>query len=412
MRRRTPRFVIAGLLGALLFLSAAIPGKASVVYAQIFGFPDDFLDLSKVDTARTTAAVATAVPGTVSLPSAPAGMAWDGATLRIAHAQGISAWRRTSAGMRPALDLFIDFPAFSLSAFPAGEFVATDGREVRVYQSGRLVWSEATSDATAVAAGDDGFWIVYRDRADLFMRTGAGYEQKVSIPGLREARTAAYRSGLLAVAEADRVRLFRRTLLGFREDPSATRMVTGATGLAWWDTGTVYRVLTSTGVQNFAADSPRSWDELGVPGGVALAPLGNDVTVLAQDGAKTFSQGRIVDALTVTPVPGLGYQLSAVLQSKVFPVDHQVSAVRLQAGLAALPPGTSIAYEVSTDGGATWMPAPLDTIVPVPPGDQFTYRATLQTTDASVSPILDWIDVSEVQTYVQAATAPHVVLIR
>lgn len=408
------RFVVAGLLAALLFVSAAIPGRASTVFATIFGFPDDFLDLSKVDAATTTATVDTSGTGTVSLPAAPAGIAWDAATLRVAYAQGILAWRRTSLGMRSAPDLFLPFPSNSVSAFSEGGFVAASATEVRVYQSGRLVWSQALAGVAAVAAGDSNFWVVSKDHADLFMRTISGYEIKVTVLGLQEAKAAAYQeqAGLLAVVEPTQIRVFRRTLIGFREDLGAKRSMSGGLGIAWWGSGAVYRVLTSTGVQDFAVDSLRSWDEPGVAGGVALTPLGNDVTVLSRDAAKTFSQGRAVDALTVAPVPSLGFQQSAVLQSKVFPVDHQVSAVRLQAGLAGLAQGTSITYEVSTDGGATWTPAVLDTIVPVPAGDQFAYRATLQTTDPSVSPILDWIDVSEVQTYVQAATSPHVVLIR
>lgn len=107
------------------------------------------------------------------------------------------------------------------------------------------------------------------------------------------------------------------------------------------------------------------------------------------------------------------YPPSAVLQSVVLPVGHMVSDVRVEdancpkgggripcTDLASLPNGTSVSYEVSTDGCRTWTVAPLFTNVAVTPGTQLCYRLTLATTNPVETPVIHVTNLYEIATEV------------
>ena len=117
------------------------------------------------------------------------------------------------------------------------------------------------------------------------------------------------------------------------------------------------------------------------------------------------------------------YQVNAVLQSAVLPVGHTVDDVRVEdadcaagktppncSALPSLPAGTSVAYQVSTDGCHTWTDTPVFTNVSVPPGTSLCYRLALATTDPTVTPVVDVTNLYEIaeRTTVESPGGPAV----
>ena len=86
----------------------------------------------------------------------------------------------------------------------------------------------------------------------------------------------------------------------------------------------------------------------------------------------------------------------------MLPIGHTVDDVRVEdadcaagktppncSGLPSQPTGTSVAYQVSTDGCHTWTTTPVFTNVSIPPGTSLCYRLALATTDPTVTPVVD-----------------------
>ncbi len=107
------------------------------------------------------------------------------------------------------------------------------------------------------------------------------------------------------------------------------------------------------------------------------------------------------------------YSPSAVLQSVVLPVGHAVSELRVEdadcakgetppncSDQALVPSGTSVSYEVSTDGCRTWILAALFTNVAVPAGTQLCYRLMLTTTNPGQTPVIRATNLYEIATEV------------
>ena len=75
-----------------------------------------------------------------------------------------------------------------------------------------------------------------------------------------------------------------------------------------------------------------------------------------------------------------------------------MSEVKVTDAMAAMPTGTSVGYQVSTDGGAAWTAtSPLQPTA-VPAGSALVYRAALGTSDQGQTPVLDTTDLYEIAT--------------
>jgi len=138
--------------------------------------------------------------------------------------------------------------------------------------------------------------------------------------------------------------------------------------------------------------------------GAVVYPTGWDYEDLAT--GNTFGQDSI-RSLSGQTWPA--YAPQAVLASVALPVGHQVTQVRVEdadcaagqsppdcTAMAALPAGTSIAYQVSTDGCRTWTAAPVFSNVTVPAGASLCYRITLTTSDPAVTPVVDVTNLYEI----------------
>jgi len=133
--------------------------------------------------------------------------------------------------------------------------------------------------------------------------------------------------------------------------------------------------------------------------GVALPGAGGAVAVRFPDQIRVYqwngnqmvenSALRIMGLLPPTG-GGAGYAPSAVVQSAPLPAPEQpVEALVLQAS-QDLPDGTSVAYDLTNDGGATWHAARLGRGVLFPDAGtgQVAWRATLRSSNPSVTPRL------------------------
>lgn len=176
---------------------------------------------------------------------------------------------------------------------------------------------------------------------------------------------------------------------------SGSQLVTSTTNLA---TGARYLRLSVN------EDTPAGTDiiyELSNDGGatwVAATP-GTDVDMGAYGTQvlmrATFNttdpQNLIVPTLFDYTIEAKEYATSQVFYSDYSAVSDPVTEVRLQANANALPAGTNILYEVTNDGGTTWMAVtPGNSAIFGSPGSLVGLRATL-TSDGRFTPeLLDY----------------------
>ena len=98
----------------------------------------------------------------------------------------------------------------------------------------------------------------------------------------------------------------------------------------------------------------------------------NNGVTLAMDGTNYSSSGTILSNFNNSNIAG------------------NISEVKLSVG-ESKPDGTDIAYQVSNDGGNTWQNATSGSVIAFnSPGSTIQVKATLSTTDTTVTPTLQW----------------------
>lgn len=419
----------AGVAAALMaFTWAAAPALRGGATAALeapnpFSLSEHFLATADIDLPRTTACVDTAAPGTLTLCAPGAHAAVDPASSRYVLAGGSAvkhfafdgaAMRDVTAARGPAASGAVDADW------------AADGRLVLASATG---FTDSAPDATGklvpvpgaavtglaeivgVAAAPGRRWLLDASgRVSAWAWTGSAYARRpawdLSLPGATGVRVSRDGACLAARLDTGAVRLFAWTGGGWRERPeTAPPAGVRALDVAFFPEASGYRTLSAGG-------RLRAWGFSGA--GVAEIPS----LAIAVAGATTLAPGFAgKDALAVTPsraayvgvsgdasrevaghgasAAGLGgYASPGVAASRAFALDHDVDMVALEVA-QVLPAGTAAAWEVSTDGGATWTAVAPSTPTPVPPGPALAWRATLATSNPAAAPSVDRVDVHE-----------------
>jgi hypothetical protein len=94
---------------------------------------------------------------------------------------------------------------------------------------------------------------------------------------------------------------------------------------------------------------------------------------------------------------GQGYSDEAALVSVPIPAIIEVDKLVLKS-VQETPPGTSVEYQVSTDGGVTWITAEPNVPVGVPQGNSITYKIVLKSTDSALTPSVDKVEILQIGT--------------
>jgi len=399
----------AWLVGVVLVVILAawfLPARAE---NGLIAVDDHFLDLSRVDVGNTTAAVDTAPPGLVYLPRSGDSVALRPGALQYAVVVpgGISGyvWNGTAMARDPQLD--VSFPGAVAVAFSedGGFLAAASSSEVRVYgfdQAGSPRQVAAVGGFSGVVALEPGpardFWVAQSNRLVYLGFDGNAWRQVQSVPltrGLSASWSGARQS--LAVLDGDRVRYFGFDGSSFVEVPSCGAQVAGASGVVQHGHG--YSVISGQSAQGYAITASGAVRSPGLDValpergfGGAESPWGEyDWAAVTSWGVRYFAwEGSrwVLDGVRSVPGTFGGYRDFAELRSVAFPASEPVRRVRLEAE-CQVPGGTSLVFEVSTDGGATWTAVPLAENTDVPEGNSLIYRVLFSTSDPALTPVLD-----------------------
>lgn len=411
------RRVLLCLALIVLFL-VSVP--RTLAQGGLVGVDDHFLDLSRVDQAVTTALVDTAPPGLVYLPSSGDAVALRPGTLQLAAVAqgGVKGYAWDGTRMARDVRLDVSLPGAVAVAFSSdgGLMAAGTSSQVRVWgfdASGYARTLAALGGFSRVLALEPGrgwdFWVLEPARAVCLGFDGASWRPAFSLSlsrGLSMSWSIERRS--LAVLDGDRVRYFGFGGSGFVEVPACGASVSGASGVVQHGHGySVVAGRTALGYALTASGAARSPAlDLALPEqgfGGAVSPWGPyDWVVQTSYGARYVAwtgSGWLFDPTrTVAGVFG-GYRDLTELRSVVFPSSEPVARVRLEAE-CQIPAGTSLQFEVSTDGGAVWTPVPLGVNTDVSQGSSLCYRALLASSDPSVTPVLDRVRLLQI-SYVE-----------
>ncbi|MDI6824690.1 MAG: hypothetical protein QME87_10105 [Bacillota bacterium] len=405
-------------LALVVVLVVAMP--RTLAQGSLIGVDDHFLSVSGVDQGATTAFVDTASPGLVYLPSSGGAVALRPGTLQLAAVAsgGLKGYAWDGTRMVRDVRLDISFPGVVAVAFSSdgGLMAAATSSQVRFWgfdASGYARTLAALGGFSRIVALEPGrgwdFWVLEPSRAVCLGFDGVSWRPAFSLSlsrGLSMSWSAARKS--LVVLDGDRVRYFGFDGSRFVEVPGCGVSVSGALGVVQHGHG--YSVvagrmalgyaLTASGAARVPAlDLALPEDGLGG----AVSSWGEyDWVAVTSYGARyaawTGSSWLFDPARTVVGASG-GYRDSAELRSVVFPASEPVSRVRLEAEYQ-VSAKTSLAFEVSTDGGVTWVPVPLAVNTDVPEGSLLCYRVFLATADSSVTPVLDRVRLLQIG-YVQ-----------
>lgn len=410
--------VVLVVLAITLF---AWPG-ASRSNTDLLIFSDDYLNTSHMNPDLTTAAVDMTVPGNVQLP----GLLFTKAALRprkydmlvVAEDQGVvQGYSFTGASMKQSA-VEVTFPGVLSAAWSSdgGEFFLTSASEVRVYglnDAGAAV-ELATFRVTGLAGveqvvggpGKD-FWLLTSQSARYYAFSGAGYREYPDFDlALSNAKEASYdlaRRTLYAL-DGETVRAFALDGSKYREMTDFEATVAGARSVA--AAGSGYRVLTDTSVIFFGYQADHvarypPFEDSASGAFLAPSPWGTvDYALVTPQGVKyrgfTGFGYRTVDALTAwSGVSGGKFTPYAVFVSTPIPSLVPIGRVRLEM-TANAPAGTAVAVDVSTDGGADWFPITPDVNTDVPLGIDIMYRLSLYTTDVSITPKVDKVQILQI----------------
>ncbi len=457
MWRRGVRGLIRGSAWAALVIALAVATRAAggVRSANPWWFEDGYTSLEFVDAAGTTAHVRVAGTGTVSLPMLPAGVAFDPAAsiVLVASAAGVRAWAFDGVRMVRA-------PRFDIGGqgYTGVAWIGRVGNLVAAATSGAVIllgwngsgWTEVASLATPVTCGvaegapvvgdagtllvgtGTGFDVVGYRAGTLAVDPGAGVTDLQGVDGIAAAPGGA----LVAVWHGGDVSVYGWDGRAYRETPTweipaASQPVEA---VAWLRDGDGYWVLTSDGsltAYGFDGSYVRRLDSLSTTLTQPVAALGTgwrqgDIAALGPGGLD-YEDGTPLSSDPSRSVTNLSlplYASSARLLSTVLTVGHDLSEIQIDTAVVDLPPGTGVAYDVSTDGGRTWTSVPpcLNAADPLrdcaadntalPPGADLQYRMTLSTANPSVTPVVDGTELLEVATEVEAESGAPAILIR
>lgn len=428
-----PRF-LALLAAGLLAANSATAVAAGVVHRNPWWFRDGYRQATFVDPLRTTAALDTWDGGTVRLPYAPLQLALDprGTYALLALPQGVSGYvfdgrrvravRRWDLGALPARGVsWIDRGrAFALNTgtrlvvYGLAAGVAVRAGEVQVAGAGDLAPGPRALPLALLAADASG--------ATLYRAVGTTLQ---AVPGGPAGLTsnlgvaATPGGGVVATWQAGAIQIWvwdGGSYLRARgwDPPAQAPGAASVVGVAFFPGGGGYWVLTADGRLNAYAIGTASLQPVAGlsrhlaadPAGLAAGWGGDAVAVLYPTGwlyeqAQTGG-GLVTDvprSLSTSPWPV--YAASAVLVSRTLAVGHSVGEVRIEPARCSgrpdptdctdtprLPPGTAMAYALSTDGGRHWTAVPAAQVVTVPPGDRVLYRLSLHTADATTTPVV------------------------
>lgn len=398
-----------------------------------FWFREDYTSLDWTNTDATTASVQTQGSGTLTLPRNEVSIAFstDRQTVLIGSSTGAMAW--TWDGVRmvraPSWDVTTGSAVRAMSFLEDGDLVVADQGGVNIFgwssDGWRPVASLPITDVVGVAAGvDSDLLIATGDRFFVYGWTGQD---------LRLIATAESETGLLGIAAepgGGRVAVWTDSVVRiygwagntYRRAPTWEIPDEGAPspilGMAFQPGG--YWVWSRDGVRAYAFNGSYvvAWPALDLspaPDALALAPAWSprSFALLAPAGYRLWEwSGVAMREVPDEEVWGLSlgaYQDAALYQSQVLALDHDVSELQVKVDVPDLPEGTSLAWSLSTDGGATWLevpvcmnaPSPADCgayNVPVPPGRSLVYRIALSTKDPGRSPVVDATEIAEIVT--------------
>lgn len=453
--RRSGSRPLAGLLAIFCAACLAGPARAGTVKAQSpWWFQDDYLDTSSVNMAATTALVDTASPGTVRLPYAPAQVAFDpaGTYALVATPAGVTAWVFDGQAVQPVSqwDLGSLSGATGVAWLSGGSaFGVSTGSQVAVYGlsaapggydsvraatasfSGAIELAPGPSalPSALLVATDSGASLLEAQGGAL-VPIGAGVSA-----GTHNLGVAATPDGAVAATwQAGAVQLWAWTGAQYAAaaswDPPAPPATDGPiVGVAFASQadaqGGAFWLLTAGGqilAYSYGPSGLSALPELSLSLATApAAPVGISSGWGSNSVAALYPSGWSYEALGsggtfgADPARGLAGQLwplyvpSAVLRSVILPVGHSVDMLRVEdadcaagetppncSALATVPPGTAVAYQLSTDDCNSWTDAPVFTNVTVPAGSSVCYQLTLSTTDPSETPVVNVTNLYEI----------------
>jgi len=385
-------------------------------------FTDDYLNTSYMNPDLTTAAVDMTSPGNVQLP----GLLFTKAALRpgkydmlaVAEDQGVvQGYSFTGASMKQSA-VEVTLPGVLSAAWSSdgGEFFVASASEVRVYglndagAAVELVQFRLTglSGVKQVVGGPGrDFWLLTAQAARYYAFTGTGYIEYPAFDlALSNAKEASYdlNRRTLYVLDGETVRAFALDGSEYREMTSFEVTVSGARSIAVAGAG--YRVLTDTSVIFFGyqaqgiARYPPLEDTI-TGAFLASSPWGPvDYALVTPQGVKyrgyTGFGYRTVDGLTAwSGVSGGKFTPYAVFVSTPIPSLTPIGRVRLEM-TANVPAGTAVTAAVSTDQGAHWIPVTPGLNTDVPLGIDIMYQLSLYTTDISITPKVDKVEILQI----------------
>jgi len=440
VRRRFTALLVGVLIAALLCLPGSGVLAAGMKNASPYWFEDSYRTTSYVDLPSTSAIVNTAGTGTVHLPAlspdnlafAPPSVHAD--VLEVGTASGVQGWGWN--GTTPVRETFLDVSvtdprgvAFLPPASQLGVRLAVaTSTAVTVYGWTGQQWAQAVSisatGTVGIAAGANGG--VLAATADGFVLYGPTGVQQSQITGLSGivGISSAGGGGIVAVWSAAVASFYGWDGSSYQPLPWWSESTpSGGTllSVALFHGGTGYWLVTPTqavayGWSGTLGMAPLSqWDIAsgGLPATAVAASPGWGVGSLAvlhgsgidyydAQGGATLTQNS---AISIVGQSWSVFAPSAVLQSTLLPgLTHNVDEVKMVDSMSALPSGTALAYQVSTDDGTSWTDVPPMTPTDVPSGDELVYRAVLSTTDQAETPVLDSTNVYEIATVVTYET--------
>lgn len=434
----------------LLPVGVAAPAAAGTVRsATPFWFRDDYAHWSFIDPAATTAQVDTASPGTVRLPYAPLQAAFDprGTYALVATQGGVYAYVLAGDAVTPVTPWRLgNLPATGVAWLGEGAAFALStpsqiaiygldpsGTAVRVAQTtatgvvglapGPLALPSALLAATADGAG------LYESVGGSLIAVNGGPMAGAGNLGVAATSDGAVaatwqRSGVQIWAWDGTAYLRARTW----DPPAPVSTAHSIVAVTFFPQGGGYWVLGADGRLTAYAYGPAGLSLLG-GWSAAVARLPNPPATIAEGwgpvaAAVVYPGGWVMEDLgagyAFAPDPKRSlegqawpvYGPEATLQSTVLTVGHPVTEARIEdadcprqntslvncANAPVLPPGTALAYALSTDGCRTWQALRPFTNTPVPPGGALCYRLTISSSDPLRTPVVSVTDLYEIAT--------------
>ncbi len=455
-------------VGVLLGRSAV---AGTVESTSPYWFQDQYVDTTDVNLAQTTAQVNTSGTGTVSLPYAPISVSFDprGTYALVATRGGVDAFVFDGQTVRPVPSSMWHLGSLTGTTgaswiMNGSAFAVSTAAQVVVYglvpgdgYSAVQVAQTAFSGAIGVAPGPAGLpggvLVATPTGAALLEAQGTALTTVSGGPGglggnLGVASTSD--GSLAATWQSEGVQLWAWDGAAYEHaaswNPPVPPLADGPiAGVAFFPQSTgqgggfwivteggqllayAYGPTGLTALPGFSLSVPTSSSP---PGAIGAGWSANSVGVLYPTGwvYEDLVTGNTLGQDSIRSLSGQAwavYQPSATLMSVPLAVGHQVDEVRIEdatcasgqtppncTALPVLPAGTQVSFQVSTDGCQTWTPVTLYTNTPVPAGNSLCYQMTLTTSDPTVTPVIDVVNLYEIALLTQDPAQTQVVLTR